>query len=128
MITKIIFFIILIITFCGMLYDYYEKNIEGKKAFRLSKLFYLDDNFKQSNIQSKCGYVILWIITISTLGVMALSFQIIGLGIMLCHAACYAVILTAILYVGFILPWAFVINLISSGVLEMVINDIKGIF
>lgn len=128
MITKTIFCIIIIITSCVMLNDYYEKEVKGRGAFKFPKLFSLDDDFKQSNIQLKCSFIVFWIVFILTLGIITLSFQIIGLGIMLCFAACYAAIVTAVIYVFFVLPWVLIIDLISPGVLEMVINDIKGVF
>lgn len=127
MIVKVLFLICFVIALIHVIYKWYTAELAGKTKFTLSNPFTLDE-YKQVSIISKCEYIIFALIYALIMIVSTLCISPLLLIALCLVVTGYALVFTFSIIVFVILPYAYVADLFSPGVLEMVMNDIKGVF
>lgn len=126
MIVKVLFLICFVIALFHVLYKWYTTELAGKTKFTLMNPFTLDE-YKQADTLSKCNYVMSALIYALVIIAATLCISPLLLILLCLVVVGYALFFTISIIVFVILPYAYVADLFSPGVFEMVINDIIGI-
>ena len=126
MIIKTVFWMCFVVALFHILYGWYITEISGKTKFTLVNPFTLND-CKTPDLISRCSYITFTSICIFVMVVISICILPSMLILLCLFALGYAFLFAFIITICFILPCAYIVNLFSPGVLEMIIEEIKSI-